>query len=52
MYIQRPNIPVTAPTWSLNKVLMELDELEGNLSLELSLQKEGFPYSSDQRLEN
>ena len=52
MYIQRPNIPVTAPTWSLNKVLMELDKLEGNLSLESSLQKEGFPYSSDQRLEN
>ena len=52
MYIQRHNIPATAPTWSLNKFLMELDKLEGNLSLELSLQKDGFPYSSDQRLEN
>ena len=42
MYIQRPNIPVAAPTWSLDKVLMGLDQLEGNLSLESSLQKTAF----------
>ena len=42
MYIQRPNIPVAAPAWSLNKVLLELDKLEDNISLELSLQKTAF----------
>ena len=42
MYIQRPNIPVAAPAWSLNKVLLGLDKLKDNISLELSLQKTAF----------
>ena len=39
MYIQKPNLPVAPPTWSLNKVLLLLNSLENNLPIDILLQK-------------
>ena len=42
MQIKRPNIPVAAPSWNLNKVLTILDSWTGKISEEQSLQKTAF----------
>ena len=42
MFVQRPNDPRSAPSWSLNKVLALLDELTGYLPMEKLLQKTAF----------
>ena len=42
MYIQRPNKPVTAPTWSLNKVLEFLDKQHKRLDKVSLLRKTAF----------
>ena len=42
MYIQKPNLPVAPPTWSLNKVLLLLNSLENNLPIDILLQKTAF----------
>ena len=42
MQIKRPNIPVSAPKWNLNKVLQFLDSVSGSIPKELSLQKTVF----------
>ena len=42
MYIQKPNPPVTTPSWNLNKVLLLLNNLENSLSTDILLQKTAF----------
>ena len=42
MFIQRPNKPVTAPTWSLNKVLEFLDNLDVSHNKTMLLKKSAF----------
>ena len=42
MKIKRPNTPVTAPVWSLNKVLEHLDNLPNRIPLATLLQKTAF----------
>ena len=42
MYIQRPNVPASAPAWSLNKVLQLLDSWPDKVPLEGLLQKTAF----------
>ena len=40
--LQRPSVPVSAPSWSLNKVLTYLDELPAPLSPVMLLRKTAF----------
>ena len=42
MYIQRPNSPISAPTWSLNRTLQYLDGLQPPATLEVLMQKTAF----------
>ena len=42
MYIERPNLPASAPSWNLNKVLSMLDSMENNLPIDILQQKTAF----------
>ena len=42
MYLQRPNQPVSAPAWSLDKVLTFMEGLTNPVSLEMLLRKTAF----------
>ena len=42
MFKQRPNIPVPAPLWSLNKVLVYIDDMTGHLRLEYFSKRQLF----------
>ena len=42
MYLQRPNQPVSAPAWSLDKVLTFMEGLTNPISLEMLLKKTAF----------
>ena len=39
---KRPNAPITSPLWSLNKVLIYIDDMTGHLNVEQLLQKSAF----------
>ena len=52
MYIQRPNVPASAPAWSLNKVLQLLDSWPDKVPLEGLLQKNSISFTAGYRLEN
>ena len=42
MFVQRPNLPAAAPSWSLNKVLAYLDDIPDSPTLDVLLQKTAF----------
>ena len=39
---KRPNAPISTPLWSLNKVLIYIDDMTGHLNVEQLLQKSAF----------
>ena len=39
---KRPNAPITIPLWSLNKVLIYIDDMTGHLNVDQLLQKSAF----------
>ena len=42
MRLKRPNAPIITPLWSLNKVLIYIDDMDSHLNIEQLLQKSAF----------